>query len=294
MTGYGKAEVNILNKNFFVEIKSLNSKNFDLNIKMSSIYRGEEISLRKLILEKLKRGKIELSIWCDDSNHSNNYKIDKEIVSSYLQQIKDLNIALNKNNTDFKNINTSNDLLQVIANLPGVIIKNESLNNKSEWKKINEAINEAIDSLIKFRINEGKVLGNDIFKRITIISKLLKQISTLSKTRIVKTKKNLKKKLIDLQLESINENRLEQELIYWLEKLDITEEQVRLSSHLDYFIKTLNLKQPKGKKLSFITQEIGREINTIGAKASNAKIQKIVIQMKDELEKIKEQILNVL
>ena len=294
MTGYGKAEVNVLNKIFFVEIKSLNSKNFDLNIKMSSIYRGEEISLRKLISEKLKRGKIELSVWREDSNNSSNYKIDKEMVSSYLQQINDLNIVLSKNNSDFKSINTSHDLLQVIASLPGVITKNESLNNKSEWKKINEAINEAIESLIKFRISEGKVLGKDIYKRITIISKFLKQISTLSKTRIVKTKKNLKKKLNDLQLQSINENRLEQELVYWLEKQDITEEQVRLSSHLDYFIKTLSLKQPKGKKLSFITQEIGREINTLGAKASNAKIQKIVIQMKDELEKIKEQILNVL
>lgn len=297
MTGYGKAELNLTNANFTIEVKSLNSKQIDATVKMSSVYRDKEIGLRKLLSEKLQRGKIELSIWREKSESSSNYKINTEVIKDYHNQIlqlkKDLGLKWNMwTFTPFKAEST--DIIPTLLKMPEALVKGEEKSNENEWEEIQKAINTAIANVLQFRIDEGIKLEEDISKRISIISDLLKQIEPLAKERIVKVKQSLNEKLAEIDSKNIDENRFEQELIYYLEKQDITEEQVRLDAHLNYFTETMNGKSPNGKKLGFIVQEIGREINTIGSKSSDAQMQKIVVQMKDELEKIKEQLLNIL
>ena len=297
MTGYGKAELNLENANFTIEVKSLNSKQIDATVKMSSVYRDKEIGLRKLLSEKLQRGKIELSIWREKSESSSNYKINTEVIKDYHNQIlqlkKDLGLKWNMwTFTPFKAEST--DIIPTLLKMPEALVKGEEKSNENEWEEIQKAINTAIANLLQFRIDEGIKLEEEISKRISIISDLLKQIEPLSKERIVKVKQSLNEKLAEIDSKNIDENRFEQELIYYLEKQDITEEQVRLDAHLNYFTETMNGESPNGKKLGFIVQEIGREINTIGSKSSDAQMQKIVVQMKDELEKIKEQLLNIL
>jgi len=297
MTGYGKAELNLENANFTIEVKSLNSKQIDATVKMSSVYRDKEIGLRKLLSEKLQRGKIELSIWREKSESSSNYKINTEVIKDYHNQIlqlkKDLGLKWNMwTFTPFKAEST--DIIPTLLKMPEALVKGEEKSNENEWEEIQKAINTAIANVLQFRIDEGIKLEEDISKRISIISDLLKQIEPLAKERIVKVKQSLNEKLAEIDSKNIDENRFEQELIYYLEKQDITEEQVRLDAHLNYFTETMNGKSPNGKKLGFIVQEIGREINTIGSKSSDAHMQKIVVQMKDELEKIKEQLLNIL
>jgi len=297
MTGYGKAELNLTNANFTIEVKSLNSKQIDATVKMSAVYRDKEIGLRKLLSEKLQRGKIELSIWREKSESSSNYKINTEVIKDYHNQIlqlkKDLGLKWNMwTFTPFKAEST--DIIPTLLKMPEALVKGEEKSNENEWEEIQKAINTAIANVLQFRIDEGIKLEEDISKRISIISDLLKQIEPLAKERIVKVKQSLNEKLAEIESKNIDENRFEQELIYYLEKQDITEEQVRLDAHLNYFTETMNGKSPNGKKLGFIVQEIGREINTIGSKSSDAHMQKIVVQMKDELEKIKEQLLNIL
>ena len=297
MTGYGKAELNLENANFTIEVKSLNSKQIDATVKMSSVYRDKEIWLRKLLSEKLQRGKIELSIWREKSESSSNYKINTEVIKDYHNQIlqlkKDLGLKWNMwTFTPFKAEST--DIIPTLLKMPEALVKGEEKSNENEWEEIQKAINTAIANVLQFRIDEGIKLEEDISKRISIISDLLKQIEPLAKERIVKVKQSLNEKLAEIDSKNIDENRFEQELIYYLEKQDITEEQVRLDAHLNYFTETMNGESPNGKKLGFIVQEIGREINTIGSKSSDAQMQKIVVQMKDELEKIKEQLLNIL
>lgn len=297
MTGYGKAELNLTNANFTIEVKSLNSKQIDATVKMSSVYRDKEIGLRKLLSEKLQRGKIELSIWREKSESSSNYKINTEVIKDYHNQIlqlkKDLGLKWNMwTFTPFKAEST--DIIPTLLKMPEALVKGEEKSNENEWEEIQKAINTAIANVLQFRIDEGIKLEEDISKRISIISDLLKQIEPLAKERIVKVKQSLNEKLSEIESKNIDENRFEQELIYYLEKQDITEEQVRLDAHLNYFTETMNGESPNGKKLGFIVQEIGREINTIGSKSSDAQMQKIVVQMKDELEKIKEQLLNIL
>lgn len=297
MTGYGKAELNLTNANFTIEVKSLNSKQIDATVKMSSVYRDKEIGLRKLLSEKLQRGKIELSIWREKSESSSNYKINTEVIKDYHNQIlqlkKDLGLKWNMwTFTPFKAEST--DIIPTLLKMPEALVKGEEKSNENEWEEIQKAINTAIANVLQFRIDEGIKLEEDISKRISIISDLLKQIEPLAKERIVKVKQSLNEKLAEIESKNIDENRFEQELIYYLEKQDITEEQVRLDAHLNYFTETMNGESPNGKKLGFIVQEIGREINTIGSKSSDAQMQKIVVQMKDELEKIKEQLLNIL
>mgnify|MGYP000020499410 FL=1 len=297
MTGYGKAELNLENANFTIEVKSLNSKQIDATVKMSSVYRDKEIGLRKLLSEKLQRGKIELSIWREKSESSSNYKINTEVIKDYHNQIlqlkKDLGLKWNMwTFTPFKAEST--DIIPTLLKMPEALVKGEEKSNENEWEEIQKAINTAIANVLQFRIDEGIKLEEDISKRISIISDLLKQIEPLAKERIVKVKQSLNEKLAEIDSKNIDENRFEQELIYYLEKQDITEEQVRLDAHLNYFTETMNGESPNGKKLGFIVQEIGREINTIGSKSSDAQMQKIVVQMKDELEKIKEQLLNIL
>jgi len=297
MTGYGKAELNLSNANFTIEVRSLNSKQIDVNVKMSSIYRDKEIGLRKLLSEKLQRGKVELSIWREKSASSSNYILNTEIIKEYHQQIlqlkKDLGLKWNMwTFTPFQAKST--DIIPALLKMPDVMQKGEEKADEDEWGEIEKGVNIAIENLLQFRVDEGSKLEEDIASRINQLSTLLSEVAPFAKARIDKIKDSLSAKLTELDSKNIDENRFEQELIYYLEKQDITEEQVRLSAHLNYFLETMKTDAPNGKKLGFISQEIGREINTIGSKSSDAEMQKIVVQMKDELEKIKEQLLNIL
>lgn len=295
MTGYGKAELNLKNANFTIEVKSLNSKQIDVNIKMSSVYRDKEIGLRKLVSEKLKRGKIELSIWREKSESSPKFTLNKEVIKDYHKQIEDLRKELGYKDPLAKIERVIfRDIMQTMVHMPDIMIKDEEKADENEWSEIEKGIETAIINLLQFRIDEGKKLEDDIKQRINKLSALLVEVAPFAKARIEKIKKSLTDKLSDLESKNIEENRFEQELIYYLEKQDITEEQVRLDAHLSYFLETMKTDSPNGKKLGFIGQEIGREINTIGSKSSDAEMQKIVVQMKDELEKIKEQLLNIL
>jgi len=299
MTGYGKVELNLENANFTIEVKSLNSKQIDVNVKMSSIYRDKEIGLRQLLSEKLQRGKIELSIWREKSESSSNYTLNTAVVKDYHEQIlklqEDLNLKSSIWNASFYELGLNkSDIIPTLLKMPDALIKGEEKSNENEWEEIQKAINTAIGNLVQFRLDEGKILEEDISSRINRLSSLLTEIAPFAKERMVKVKQNLNEKLSEIGSKNIDENRFEQELIYYLEKQDITEEQVRLNAHLSYFTETMNSAPPNGKKLGFIGQEIGREINTIGSKSSDAAMQKIVVQMKDELEKIKEQLLNIL
>ncbi len=285
MTGYGKAELNLKNANFTIEVRSLNSKQIDANVKMSSIYRDKEIGLRKLLSEKLQRGKIELSIWRESSDSSAKYTLNTELIKEYFSQIQEVTSSLSIN---------SSDIMPSLLKMPEVLVKGEEKAEDNEWEEIAKGIDIAIGNILQFRLDEGEKLENDITERINKLSTLLIDISPFAKGRIEKVKKSLADKLAEIDTKNIDENRFEQELIYYLEKQDITEEQVRLEVHLSYFIETMKADAPNGKKLGFIGQEIGREINTIGSKSSDAEMQKIVVQMKDELEKIKEQLLNIL
>ena len=297
MTGYGKAELNLKNTNFNIEIKSLNSKQIDISIKMPSIYRDQEINLRKLLAEQLHRGKIELFVWRESSESNPKYNFNLPLIKKYYQQIlslkKDLGLKWNIwTMTPF--LAKTTDIMPVLLRMPDVIQKEKEKINESEWIDISRSIDQAIKNLVQFRLEEGKKIGEDIFNRINIIAQYLDDIIPFAKDRINKIKVNLNNKLNELDAQKIDANRFEQELLYYLEKQDITEEQVRLESHLDYFKKIMQTTSPNGKKLAFVTQEIGREINTIGSKSSDAEMQQIVVQMKDELEKIKEQLLNIL
>ena len=285
MTGYGRAELNLQKTNFTIEVRSLNSKQIDANVKMPSIYRDKEIELRKLLSEKLKRGKIELSIWKESSASNAKYTFNTELIKEYFQQIEAISNSLNLN---------SKDLMPSLLKMPEVLAKGEEKSDENEWDEIAKAVDIAIENTLQFRLDEGKKIEEDISSRINRLSSLLTKIAPFAKGRIEKVKKRLSDKLAELDTKNIDANRFEQELIYYLEKQDITEEQVRLDAHLNYFILTMKTDFPNGKKLGFIGQEIGREINTIGSKSSDAEMQKIVVQMKDELEKIKEQLVNIL
>jgi uncharacterized protein (TIGR00255 family) len=285
MTGYGKAELNLNNANFTIEVRSLNSKQIDINVKMSSVYRDKEIILRKLLSEKLQRGKIELSIWREKSESSTKYKVNTEAIKEYYNQILNLQKELGLDKSD---------IIPTLLKMPETLIKGDEKVDENEWEEVVKGIDLAINNLLQFRLDEGEKLEEDVSSRINKLTVLLKEIEPFAKGRIEKVKKSLSEKLAELDNKNIDENRFEEELIYYLEKQDITEEQVRLDAHLNYFIETMKTDSPNGKKLGFIGQEIGREINTIGSKSADAGMQKIVVQMKDELEKIKEQLLNIL
>ena len=292
MTGFGKAKLDFKHFIVNIEIRSLNSKHLDLNIKMPQVYREKELELKKFLTQKLFRGKIEISI---QSNcfKSSKYTLNIEKIKDYHQEIiqlkKDLNLKSNAWNFFFK----SSDILPALLKMPESVIKNEDKFTKDDWIEVYAGVKIAVDELMKYRNNEGKDLEKDISQRIKNISKLLNEIVPISKDRIDVTKSNLKQKIEQSEV-NFDPNRFEQELIFYLEKQDITEELVRLKSHLSYFLETKETNSPNGKKLGFICQEIGREINTIGSKSSNSEMQKIVVNMKDELEKIKEQLLNIL
>ena len=292
MTGFGKAKLDFKHSIVNIEIRALNSKHLDLNIKMPQVYREKELELKKFLTQKLFRGKIEISI---QSNcfKSSKYTLNIEKIKDYHQEIiqlkKDLNLKSNAWNFFFK----SSDILPALLKMPESVIKNEDKFTQDDWIEVYAGVKIAVDELMKYRNNEGKDLEKDISQRIKNISKLLNEIVPISKDRIDVTKSNLKQKIEQSEV-NFDPNRFEQELIFYLEKQDITEELVRLKSHLSYFLETKETNSPNGKKLGFICQEIGREINTIGSKSSNSEMQKIVVNMKDELEKIKEQLLNIL
>jgi len=289
MTGYGKCELNLANANFTIELRALNSKQIDISVKMSSIYRDKELEIRKQLSAKLFRGKVELSIWREKSESSSNYSLNIEVLKNYNNQILQLRQEL----PAFKAEEIA-DLMPTLLKMPDAIIKGEEKVDQNEWEEINKGISIALNNLIEYRSAEGLNLKADILFRINKITDLLIKLTPFVSERIEKIKTSLSDKISELEIKNIDENRFEQELIYYLEKQDITEEQVRLKTHLEYFKETIENDFPNGKKLGFISQEIGREVNTIGSKSSNADMQKIVVQMKDELEKIKEQLLNIL
>jgi len=283
MTGYGKAESNGHNKKFTVEIKSLNSKQIDMNVRMPSSYRDKELVIRKLLSSALSRGKIDCSLFVEYTGVEKTANINAEVVKKYYQDLK--SIAQDLDNND--------ELMSTVMRMPEVMkVEKEEL-DPAEWQTIESLIQQAATALTQFRKDEGQSLADDFKLRIENIRTLMKSIEKEEHQRVANIRERIVEKLGELK-STIDENRLEQELIFYLEKLDVTEELVRLSNHLNYFLETMNSTISEGKKLGFICQEIGREVNTIGSKSNNAEMQQQVVQMKDELEKIKEQILNVL
>ena len=281
MTGYGKSVIQLPTKKITVEIKSLNSKNLDLNTRVPSSYREKELEIRKLISKSLVRGKVDFNLYVEITGEKTNAKVNKGVVKQYMNQLKNISSV------------TELELLKMAVRMPDSMkIEREEINT-DEFKSILEGINEALTAINLYRSDEGEVLENDFNIRIKNISKLLIKVIAVDSDRMTIVKDRLRKAIEDLK-EVIDENRFEQELIYYLEKYDITEEKVRLENHLNYFNEALNSSDSNGKKIGFICQEIGREINTIGSKSNHAPMQQLVVQMKDELEKIKEQSLNVL
>lgn len=287
MTGFGKAVCELNDRKVVVEIKSLNSKQLDVNARIANGFREKEIEIRNLLSTRLQRGKVDFSISVENAGESSNFVINKDLARKYYRELKEL--AKDFDEKDFS------DYLLVIMRLPDVLVPEREEMNDQEWQLLSAVIEQAINDLDSFRLNEGKTLEKELLYRNNKILNQLAEISHYEKQRIESLKAKIMKDLYDIvNKEDIDKNRFEQEVIYYQDKLDITEEKVRLKKHCDYFIETLNEPESQGKKLSFITQEMGREINTLGSKAGEANIQKIVVQMKDELEKIKEQLFNIL
>ena len=282
MTGYGKVVLELPAKTLRIEIRSLNSKSLDLNMRMPSDYRSKELELRKIIGSSLGRGKVDVSIYVELDKTEAAAKINTSVVQNYMHQLK----GITSSDSDL-------ELLKMAVRMPDAISTEKEEVQAEEWSEILNAMAEVLNRIQGYRTDEGLVLLEDFSTRINNIDSLLKSILEMDPKRLKNVRERLVKGVANLR-ETLDQNRFEQELIYYIEKLDITEEKIRLQNHLDYFSKTLNSKESNGKKLGFISQEIGREINTIGSKANYAPMQKLVVQMKNELEKIKEQLLNVL
>ena len=281
MTGYGKSVLQLPTKKITVELKSLNSKSLDLNARMPSIYREKELTIRKLLADKLVRGKVDFSIYVETTADDTSTQINTPVVKQYMKQLREV-----VNSDDL-------ELLKMAVRFPDALNTVREEIDETEWQAIEQEINTAITELNNYRLNEGKVLEEDFNNRVIEISDILDQIIKMDPERVEGVRERLLKGVQDLK-EKYDENRFEQELVYYIEKFDITEEKVRLKNHLNYFTESINSKDSNGKKLGFIGQEMGREINTIGSKSNYAPMQQLVVQMKDELEKIKEQLLNVL
>jgi uncharacterized protein (TIGR00255 family) len=281
MTGFGKHETQLPSKKITVELKSLNSKNLDLNARMPQAYRAKELELRKAISGALQRGKVDFGLYVELTGEETSAVVNEGVVRQYMEQLRTI-----AEGDDLR-------LLEMALRLPDAMKTEREDIDETEYKAIQSALKEALSAINKFRTEEGKVLEKDFILRINNLQKLLQEVTRMDVDRLETIRERLEKAMTDLKAD-IDANRFEQELIYYLEKYDITEEKVRLANHLEYFSTTLNSNDSNGKKLGFISQEIGREINTIGSKANYAPMQQIVVQMKDELEKIKEQMLNVL
>ncbi len=285
MTGYGKSVCELPAKKITVEIRSLNSKQFDLNLRIPSLYRDKESELRSEIAKLLERGKIDFSIFSEFTGEAAAVSINKTLAKSYYAELKGLAAELQANNSD---------LLALTMKMPEVMRAERQELDEKEWAQLKVTIDLAIKDFQRFRGDEGKSIGEDFEKRIGFIQTSLADVEKADAQRVDSVRERIRKNISEfVDKEKIDQNRFEQELVYYIEKIDITEEKVRLKTHCDYYLKTMN-EDSSGRKLGFITQEIGREINTIGSKANDATIQKIVVQMKDELEKIKEQVNNVL
>jgi uncharacterized protein (TIGR00255 family) len=287
MTGFGKSVTEIPGKKITIEIRSLNSKSFDLNLRLPYLYKEKELELRGDLSKQIERGKLDVTIFTESTQETSPVVINKTLAKRYYQELKELSKEIEGEDKNF---------LSLVLKMPEVMKSEKEIAelDKNEWNQVKGAIGKALEAFQKFRSDEGKVLEKEFKTRIDTIAKLLKDVVSNDAKRIKNIRTRIEKNLDELvEKEKIDKNRLEQELIYYIEKLDITEEKLRLKTHLDYFLKTMQ--EPSGgRKLGFISQEIGREINTIGSKANDASIQKFVVEMKDELEKIKEQLLNVL
>jgi uncharacterized protein (TIGR00255 family) len=282
MTGFGKSSLQLASKKITVEVKSLNSKGLDLNVRIPSVYREMELGLRNEVAARLERGKIDLSVYIELTGEQTSTKINVPIVQAYMQQMKAVLPQADET-----------ELMKMAVRMPDALKTEREEIDENDWIEIQKVIQEALANIAQFRIDEGASLHKEFSLRIGNIRSYMQEALQLDPERVQAIKDRLQTAIAELQVQ-VDENRFEQELIYYLEKLDITEEKVRLTNHLDYFIETLNGSEANGRKLGFITQEMGREINTMGSKANHATMQKLVVQMKDELEKIKEQVLNVL
>jgi uncharacterized protein (TIGR00255 family) len=282
MTGFGKATLQLPTKKITVEIKSLNSKGLDLNARMPSVYREMELGIRNQISQQLERGKVDFSLYIEITGEETSNKVNVPIVKAYIKQIRD--ILPDIDNTE---------LLKMAIRMPDALKTEREEIDEKEWKQIQTVIEESLENIMTFRKDEGLSLEKEFKLRIDNIRKYMNEALILDPERIQNIKDKLQTAIAELRVE-VDANRFEQELIYYLEKLDITEEKVRLTNHLDYFLETIKGNEANGRKLGFITQEMGREINTMGSKSNHAEMQKLVVMMKDELEKIKEQVLNVL
>ncbi|MGK0413463.1 MAG: hypothetical protein ACJA1B_001666 [Polaribacter sp.] len=284
MTGYGKSVLQLPTKKVTIEIKSLNSKNLDLNVRIPSYYKEKELNVRKKLAKTLIRGKVDFSIFVEMTADETATTINHGVVKQYMQQLR--NVVQTGNSDDV-------ELLKMAVLMPDALKTERAELDENEWTLINQSVDNALEEIVQYRVDEAASLELDFKERIANIESYLEEVKALDIDRIENVKTRLKKAIDDLKVDT-DENRFEQELIYYLEKLDINEEKVRLENHLDYFLQTLKTPDSNGKKLGFIVQEMGREINTTGSKANFAPMQKAVIQMKNELEQIKEQILNVL
>ena len=282
MTGFGKASLQLPTKKITVEIKSLNSKGLDLNTRMPSVFREMELGLRNQISQRLERGKVDFSLYVEVTGEETTSKINVPIVKGYINQMKAVIPTADET-----------ELMKMAVRMPDALKTERDEIDENEWKQIQTVIDEALENIASFRKDEGASLEKEFQLRIANIEKLMNEAVSYDAERVETVKTRLRTALDELQV-NVDENRFEQELIFYLEKYDITEEKVRLGNHLNYFLETLNGTEANGRKLGFITQEMGREINTMGSKSNHSEMQKLVVMMKDELEKIKEQVLNVL
>jgi uncharacterized protein (TIGR00255 family) len=284
MTGYGKAEGHVMQHALTVEIRSVNSKTFDLNIKTPSLFRTHEAEIRKSLADRIFRGKVDVYINLDKTEQQSEAELNHALIDKYFQEIKKVEYRLNIQVSDY---------MSLLLRMPDVYKQSDAAPDEDAIKQLNVLVQQACEHFTAFRLQEGSALEKDLRARVELILTYLSQVMTFEPERAKTVRERISKNLTDLQ-DAVDQTRLEQEMIYYLEKLDITEEKVRLTNHCQYFLSTMQQDEQPGRKLSFISQEIGREINTIGSKANHFEIQKLVVQMKDELEKIKEQLLNVL
>ena len=287
MTGFGKTEFEVGTKKITLEIKSLNSKQLDINTRVPSMYREKDLEIRRLISETLTRGKVDFAIYLDNLGTESTSRVNAAIIKDYYRQLADVHQELG--------LTINESIMQSIMRLPETVKMVYDELDETEWLVVRENLIKTLENLNTFRDQEGLALKADIDANIANILDLLNQVEPFETQRMENVKTKIKESLDALQLNgSLDKNRFEQELIYYMEKLDINEEKVRLANHCSYFTETMNEDEPSGRKLGFIAQEIGREINTLGSKANESNLQRIVVQMKDNLEKIKEQVLNVL
>ena len=287
MTGYGKATAETAGRKVIIEIKSLNSKAMDISTKIIPAYRDKELDIRSRITAALERGKVDFALYIDAANASGAQTINTAVFNNYLQQIESISAQTGQDMPD--------DIFSVILRMPEVVSSNQQDEvSQEEWEAVSKAVDGAIAALVDYRKAEGVALEKKFREKISNISALLKSVEPYEQDRVAKIKERIRSAMLNTVGGNYDENRFEQEMIFYIEKLDISEEKQRLTNHLDYFIKTLEEGHGQGKKLGFIAQEMGREINTLGSKSNQAEMQNIVVRMKDELEQIKEQVLNVM